>query len=209
LGAHVVARYPEPPAALVLDLDPTDDPTPGPQELAFYNHDEKHDCSVPLLIFAGLSGAWVLAGLRPGTRPIGAEHALLCVRLLAVLRRHGPQTPLLVRGASHGATPAVIAVLAPRHRIDGGFGLAGHAVLLRHAAPLMPEARRLHQQRTARAQAHRAGPPTRSRLDDAFPSAAAAWAAPGRGMLTAAVLAAGDTPRCVVTAVGAPTPPRG
>jgi hypothetical protein len=38
LGAHFVASYPEPPAAIVLDLDHTDDPTHGQQEFAFYNH---------------------------------------------------------------------------------------------------------------------------------------------------------------------------
>src|SRR5262245_36760072 len=38
LGAHFVASYPEPPTAIVLDLDHTDDPTHGQQELAFSNH---------------------------------------------------------------------------------------------------------------------------------------------------------------------------
>jgi hypothetical protein len=38
LGAHCVASYPEPPAALVLDLEHTDDPTHGQQEFAFYHH---------------------------------------------------------------------------------------------------------------------------------------------------------------------------
>ena len=35
---HFIASSPEPPAALVLDLDHSDDPTHGQQELAFYNH---------------------------------------------------------------------------------------------------------------------------------------------------------------------------
>ena len=35
---HFITSYPEPPAAIVLDLDHSDDPTPGQQELAFYNH---------------------------------------------------------------------------------------------------------------------------------------------------------------------------
>jgi hypothetical protein len=33
---HFIASYPEPPAALVLDLDHSADPTPGQQEFAFY-----------------------------------------------------------------------------------------------------------------------------------------------------------------------------
>lgn len=162
--AHGVDSYPEPPAAIVLDLDHTDDPTHGQQEFAFYNHDYKNYCYLPLLIFEGLSGALGTACLRPGTRPTGAENAMILVRLLACLRRHWPQPPILVRGESHFATPEVIEVVAQRHLSDFVFGLASHAVLLRHAAPVMQEARRLHQQRTALAQAHHAPPPDSSRL---------------------------------------------
>lgn len=35
---HCIASYPEPPAAMVLDLDHSDDPTHGQQAFAFYNH---------------------------------------------------------------------------------------------------------------------------------------------------------------------------
>ena len=38
-------------------------------------------------------------------------------------------------------------VIAHRRWTDFVFGLAGNAVLLRQAAPIMQEARRLHQQR--------------------------------------------------------------
>jgi hypothetical protein len=130
------------------------------------------------------------------------------VRLLAFLRRHWPQTHILVRGDSHCATPEVSEVLAHRHRIDFVFGLAGNTVLLRHAAPVMQEARRLHQQRTALAQAHHASPPDSSRLYAEFVSGAASWAQPWRVILKAEVMAAGDTPRVAVTSLAAPTPQR-
>ena len=206
MGAHFVASYPEPPAAIVLDLDHTDDPTYGQQEFAFYNHYYKNYCYLPLFIFEGLSGALVTACLRPGTRPPGRENAMILVRLLAFLRRHWPQTHILVRGDSHFATPEVIEVLAHRHRIDFVFGLAGNPVLLRHAAPVLQEARRLHQQRTALAQAHQARPPDSSRLYAEFPYGADSWAQPWRVILKAEVMAAGDNPRFVVTSLAAPTP---
>jgi Transposase DDE domain group 1 len=207
LAAPFVASYSEPPAAIVLDLEPPDDPTHGQQELAFSNHYEQSYCYLPWLSFAGLSGALVPACLRPGTRPTGAENAMILVRLLAFLRRHWPRPPMLVRGDSHCATPAVLAVLAHRHLIDVVFGLAGNAVLPRQADPSMQEARRLHQQRTTRAQAHHTRHPVSRRLDAEFAYAAAAWAQPWRGIRKAAVLAAGDTPRFVVTSLTAPTPP--
>jgi Transposase DDE domain group 1 len=208
LVEHFIASYPEPPAALVLDLDHSDDPTHGQQEFTFYNHYYQSYCYLPLFIFEGTSHALVTACLRPGKRPIGAENAMIVVRLLAALRRHWPQTHILVRGDSHFATPEVIDVLAHRRHIDFLFGLAGNAVLLRHAAPVMQEARGLHQQRTVLAQVYGEPPPTSSRVYEEFSYAAASWSQPWRVIVKAEVMAAGDNPRFVVTSLEAPPPPQ-
>ena len=208
LVEHFLASYPEPPAAIVLDLDHSDDPTHGQQEFTFYNHYYQSYCYLPLFIFEGTSHALVTACLRPGKRPIGAENAMILVRLLAALRRHWPQTHILVRGDSHFATPEVIDVLAHRRHIDFLFGLAGNAVLLRHAAPVIQEARGLHQQRTALAQAYGEPPPTSSRVYEEFAYAAASWSQPWRVIVKAEVMAAGDNPRFVVTSLEAPPPPQ-
>jgi len=205
---HFIASYPEPPAAIVLDLDHSDDPTHGQQEFAFYNHYYQNYCYLPLFIFEGTSHALVTACLRPGTRPTGAENAMILVRLLASLRRHWPRTHILVRGDSHFATPEVIEVIAHRRLTDFVFGLAGNAVLLRQAAPVMQEARRLHQQRTALAQAHHTRLPDSSRLYAEFAYAAASWAQSWRVIVKAEVMATGDNPRFVVTSLEAPTPQR-
>ena len=125
---HFIASYPELPAAIVLDLDHSDDPTHGQQEFAFYNHPYQNYCYLPLFIFEGTSHALVTACLRPGKRPTGAEHAMILVRLLSYLRRHWPWTHILVRGDSHCATPEVIEVIAHQRRTDFVFGLAGNAV---------------------------------------------------------------------------------
>jgi hypothetical protein len=203
---HFIASYPEPPAAIVLDLDHSDDPTYGQQEFAFYNHHYKNHCYLPLFIFEGTSQALVTAYLRPGTRPTGAENAMILVRLLSYLRHHWPRTHILVRGDSHFATPEVLDVIAHRRWTDFVFGLAGNAVLLRQAAPVLRAACRLHQQRVALAQAHGQCPPASSRLYEEFPYAAQSWAQPWRVVLKAEVMSAGDNPRFVVTSLDAPTP---
>jgi hypothetical protein len=203
---HFIASYAEPPAAIVLDLDHSDDPTYGQQEFAFYNHYYKNHCYLPLFIFEGTSHALVMASLRPGTRPPGAENARILVRLLSYLRRHWPHTHMLVRGDSHFATPEVIDVIASYRWTDFVFGLAGNAVLLRQAAATLQEARRLHHQRVALAQAHGQAPPPSSRLYDEFTYAAKSWAQPWRVVLKAEVMSAGDNPRFVVTSLDAPTP---
>jgi len=203
---HFIASYAEPPAAIVLDLDHSDDPTYGQQEFAFYNHHYQNHCYLPLFIFEGTSHALVMASLRPGTRPPGAENARILVRLLSYLRRHWPHTHMLVRGDSHFATPEVIDVIASYRWTDVVFGLAGNAVLLRQAAATLQEARRLHHQRVALAQAHGQAPPPSSRLYDEFTYAAKSWAQPWRVVLKAEVMSAGDNPRFVVTSLDAPTP---
>ena len=203
---HFIASYPEPPAAIVLDLDHSDDPTHGQQEFTFYNHYYRSYCYLPLFIFEGTSHALVTACLRPGTRPTSAENTRILVRLLSYLRRHWPQTHILVRGDSHFATPEVIEVIAHRRLTDFVFGLAGNAVLLRQAAPVMQEARWLYQQRTAQAQAHGEYPPASSRVYEEFSYAAASWSQPWRVIVKAEVMAAGDNPRFIVTSLAAPTP---
>jgi hypothetical protein len=203
---HFVASYPEPPVALVLDLDHTDDPTHGQQEFTFYNHYYKSYCYVPLFIFEGTSQALVLACLRPGKRPTGVENAMILTRLLRSLRAQWPETHLLIRGDSHFATPEVIESVTAIPQTDVVFGLAANAVLLRQAASVMQAARRLHQQRTASAQAHGEPPPASSRLYQEFAYAAASWSHPWRVVLKAEVMAAGDTPRFVVPSLTAPAP---
>jgi hypothetical protein len=201
-----IASYAAPPPAIVLDLDHSDDPTYGQQEFAFYNQHYQNHCYLPLFIFEGTSHALVAAYLRPGTRPTGAENAMILVRLLSYLRRHWPQTHILVRGDSHFATPEVIDVVASYRWTDFVFGLAGNAVLLRQGAPTMEAARRLHHQRVALAQAHGQTPPPSSRLYDEFSYAAQSWTQPWRVVLKAEVMRAGDNPRFVVTSLAAPTP---
>jgi hypothetical protein len=203
---HFIASDAAPPTAIVLEVDHADDPTYGQQEFAFYNHHYQNHCYRPLFIFEGTSHALVTASLRPGTRPPGAENAMMLVRLLAYLRRHWPSTHMLVRGDSHVATPEVMEVIASYRWTNFVVGLAGHAVLLRQAAATLQEARRLHRHRVALAHAHGQVPPTSSRLYDEFVSAAGSWAQPWRGILKAEVMQADDNPRFVVTSLAAPPP---
>jgi hypothetical protein len=203
---HCIASSPEPPAAIVLDIDHSDDPTHGQQEFTFYNHYYQNHCYLPLCIFEGTSHALVTAYLRPGTRPPGAENAMILVRLLSSRRHHWPHPHILGRGDSHFATPEVIEVITSYRWTDFVFGLAGNAVLLRQAAPTMQAARRLHHQRVALAHAYGQAPPARSRLYDEGTYAAQSWGHPWRVVLQAEVMSAGDNPRFVVTSLAAPPP---
>ena len=56
------------------------------------------------------------------------------------------------------------------------------------------------------ARAHGQAPPPSSRLYDEFSYAAGSWTQPGRVVLKAEVMSAGDNPRFVVTSLDVPTP---
>ena len=160
---HFRASDTEPPAAIVLALDHADDRTPGQQAFAFYNSYYKSSYALPLFSFEGTAPALGTASRRPGARPTGAEHARILARLLPDLRQRWPYPPSLVRGDSHVAPPEGMDVIAPRRLTDGVFGFAGNPVLLRHAEPLLQDARHRHQQRTALAPASGQRLPARSR----------------------------------------------
>src|SRR5215467_3556626 len=103
---HFIASYAAPPAAIVLDLDHSDDPTYGQQEFAFYNNYYQNHCYLPLFIFAGTSHALVMATLRPGTRPTGTENAMILSGCCRICGATGP-TPIFW-------SAAIVILLLPR-----------------------------------------------------------------------------------------------
>lgn len=207
-----VAGYPQAPVSITLDLDHTDDATYGQQPLSFYNHHYGHHCYLPLLVFEANSGALVTAVLRPGKRPTGAENAMIMKRVLRLLRRHWPQTHILLRGDGHFSNPELMALIQADDNADFLFGLAGNPVLARQAEGLMKNARghlALHRSLAARGW----GPAVAAvRHFGEFEYAAGSWPQAFRVVLKAEVLAGSDvTPakdnqRYVVTTLRSPSP---
>jgi hypothetical protein len=212
LVEQFIAGYPVPPISITLDLDHTDDATYGQQTLSFYNHHYGHHCYLPLLVFEAHTGALVTAVLRPGKRPTGAENAMIMKRVLRLLRRHWPQTHILLRGDGHFANPELMALIQADGHADFLFGLAGNSVLARQAEGLMKNVRGhlvLHQSLAARG----LGPAIAAvRHFGEFEYAAGSWPQAFRVVVKAEVLAGGDvTPakdnqRYVVTSLRSPSP---
>jgi hypothetical protein len=101
----------EVPADLVLDLDSTDDPVHGTQQLALFHGWYDQRMYHPLIWFEGRTGLLLRTRLRPGLdrSATGVEEEL--DQLLPPLRRRFPHTPILLRGDAGMATPAVEAKL--------------------------------------------------------------------------------------------------
>jgi hypothetical protein len=101
----------EHPADLVLDLDSTDDPTHGTQQLALFHGWYDQHMYHPLLWFEGRTGLLLRTRLRPGRDPSAACVVDDLRHLLPPLRRRFPHTPIFLRGDAGMATPGVEAKL--------------------------------------------------------------------------------------------------
>jgi hypothetical protein len=69
------ASYDRTPDRIVLDIDDTDDPVHGQQQLALFNAHNGGYCFQPILIFEANSQLPVAFLIRPGKRPSGEEAA--------------------------------------------------------------------------------------------------------------------------------------
>jgi hypothetical protein len=123
-----IASYASPPAALILDIDDTDDATHGTQQMSLFNgyHDEY--CYMPLYIFEGQTGRLVTSILRPGKRPNGKEICSLFKRVIKRIRAAWPTVGILIRGDSHFATPELYA-WCDTHNVQYILGLSKNSIL--------------------------------------------------------------------------------
>ncbi len=101
----------EHPADLVLDLDSTDDPTHGTQQLALFHGWYDQHMYHPLVWFEGRTGLLLRTRLRPGRDPSAACVVEDLQHLLPPLRRRFSHTPIFLRGDAGMATPRVEAKL--------------------------------------------------------------------------------------------------
>lgn len=130
---------------ITIDLDPTDDPTHGAQQLTFFNGHYDSWCYLPLLAFLTFNREddqyLCAAMLRPGNAPATRGAVGLLKRLLALLRLSFPKARFLVRLDGGFATPEMFELLDAEPRLDYVVAMAGNRVLTRLAASAMVDAR--------------------------------------------------------------------
>ena len=101
---YVQALAPDAPL-VVLDIDSTDDPTHGEQQLAFFHGFYDQHMFHPLLVFDGESGQLISAILRPGRAHAAWSAEGLLRRLIRAIRARCPHADIVVRGDSAFAMP--------------------------------------------------------------------------------------------------------
>jgi len=132
---------------VTIDLDPTEDPTHGAQQLSFFNGHYDSWCYLPVMGFLSFNDEpeqyLCTAVLRPGnvTAAFGAVGILR--RLLLMVRYFLPRVRIRVRLDGGFAHPAVLALLDQEPNLEYVVGMAKNAVLKRKAKPAMRRARKL------------------------------------------------------------------
>jgi len=106
----------EPRRFVILDVDPSDDPTHGQQVLSFFHGYYDQHQYFPLFVFDGASGFPLAAWLRPGTVAAACGAVDVLRGLVRALRAAWPDVLILVRGDSGVATPEVYEHRAGRGR---------------------------------------------------------------------------------------------
>jgi hypothetical protein len=129
---------------ITIDLDPTNDPTHGAQQLTFFNGHYDSWCYLPLLAFLTFNEEHeqylCAAILRPGNAPATRGALGLLRRLLPLLRLTFPKARFLVRLDGGFATPDIFEYLDAEPGLDYVVAMGENAVLTRFAAPAMVEA---------------------------------------------------------------------
>jgi hypothetical protein len=96
-----------PPAFVILDIDPSDDPTHGQQVLSFFHGYFDQYQYFPLFVFDGETDFPLAAWLRPGTVHASCGAVTTLQPIVRALRAAWPNVLILVRGDSGLATPEV------------------------------------------------------------------------------------------------------
>jgi hypothetical protein len=119
-----------PPAHIIIDLDPTDDPTHGKQQLSLFHGYYRQHQYFPMLIFEGETGMPLGAWLRPGTVGAGCGAADMLRRIVERLRQHWPEVTIFVRG-DHGVAVPEMYDYCEAEGLLYAFGYATNEVLKR------------------------------------------------------------------------------
>ena len=131
---------------ITIDLDPTEDPTHGAQQLSFFNRHYDSHCYLPMVCFLTFDGEaeqyLVAAVLRPGNAPGSAGALGILRRLIERVGDAFPKARIRVRLDGGFASPKVLDFLDCEPKVEYLVNLASNAVLKRKVKSAMLRARR-------------------------------------------------------------------
>ena len=182
-----LCSYKKPPRAIILDMDDTDDPTHGTQQMSLFNAYHDEHCYMPIHVYEGRSGKLITTILRPGKRPSGSEITTILKHLVPYIKRHWPRVQIIVRADSHFSTPEVHE-WCEENDVHYALGQSGNAVLREKAASLIAQAQSLYEVTQRKV-----------RMFTSFSYQAGTWSKPRRIICKGEVSDQGENLRFIVT----------
>jgi hypothetical protein len=119
---------------ILLDIDSTDDPTHGQQQLSIFNGAYGQHMYHPMLIFERHTGCLLAARLRPGNASSHARIVPMLLRLVPRLEAAFPGVRIKLRGDAGFALP-LLYQFCEFFGIQYVLGIAANAVFQRRAEP--------------------------------------------------------------------------
>ena len=127
-----------PPRFVILDIDPSDDPTHGQQVLSFFHGYFDQYQYFPLFVFDGETGFPLGAWLRPGTVHASCGAVSTLRTIVQALRAAWPDVTILVRGDTGLAVPELYEY-CEREGLLYAFGYASNEVLKKRTAQALSD----------------------------------------------------------------------
>ena len=180
--------HPGPRKVIILDMDATDDPTHGKQQLSFFHGYYEEHMYHPLLVFDGRDGFPLAAVLRPGNTHSSRGALAVLKRLIQKLRQAYPKALILFRADAGFAVPALYSYLEDQPETRYVIGFITNNRLLAETAPLLAKAQRQYQETGEK-----------QRLFTAFSYQADSWDQPRRIIAKVEYTRLGANQRFVVT----------
>jgi len=175
------------PKRIILDIDATDDPTHGNQQMTFFHGYYDQYMYHPLVIYDAESGDLVSAVLRPGNRHASYRVVSLLRRIIPKLKEAFPKAEIIIRGDAGLAVPELYGY-CEEEGLGYVIGLIRNNVLERLIEELLQEAQRAYE-KTKKKQ----------RLFQEAQYQAESWPYPRRVIMKAEWLPKGPNSRFVVT----------
>lgn len=182
-----IDSYKEPPEGIILDIDDTDDPTYGNQQMTLFNSHHHTYCYMPIHIYEGKSGKLITTILRPGKRPSGKEIVSIIKRIVRRIRDSWPDVGIILRGDAHYNSPEVHNWCI-ENSVKFVLGLTSNNILNKKARDIVEKAKELY---------FIYGKPIK--LFGEFTYKANSWSAPRRVIVKAEYNEKGENTRFIVT----------
>jgi hypothetical protein len=126
---------------ILLDLDSTDDPTHGQQQLSFFNGAYGQHKYHPMLIFERHTGCLLAARLRPGNASSHARIVPMLLRPVPRLEAAFPGVKIRLRGDAGFALPLLYA-FCEFFDIEYAIGIPANCVFQQRAEPRQKQLKR-------------------------------------------------------------------